>query len=410
MKTGLITFFLFQALVLTGWSQSDDFRKMNVSYYYNPGAEIRLAHSFARGQDGVVLYLKITTLEGVGLRNNYSISYEFRRNYMNPEPLGRDTIPYHELLFRQQDEYIFKEKLNPPADASLILITVENLHTANSFVFDLALENEFIFPAGELLIKKNGLPVFRDFISVQDTLEIISATDTTSAPVFAYRYRTAFTPADPPMAETPRAVQEELEIDSILTLAMYDPVRLEREGLYFLQTDTATLIGSGLLARDMFYPRLAVIEDVMEPLIYITTRSERERLMKATDKKAELDRFWLNLVKSPDRAKGLIRSYFRRVKQSNNYFTTYKDGWKTDQGMIYILFGPPDEVYRDEEKEEWIYKKIEDIPSLSFTFVKVKNIFSRDHYALLRDVNYEQRWYRIVDLWRKGRFASSEAN
>ena len=33
-------------------------------------------------------------------------------------------------------------------------------------------------------------------------------------------------------------------------------------------------------------------------------------------------------------------------------FTSYKQGWKTDKGMIYIIFGAPDEVLKDGEREE----------------------------------------------------------
>jgi len=38
--------------------------------------------------------------------------------------------------------------------------------------------------------------------------------------------------------------------------------------------------------------------------------------------------------------------YFRRVKYANKNFSVFRDGWKTDRGMIYILFGPPNEIVR----------------------------------------------------------------
>ena len=48
-------------------------------------------------------------------------------------------------------------------------------------------------------------------------------------------------------------------------------------------------------------------------------------------------------------SKKLMNEYFSRVNYSNVNFKGYSKGWKTDMGMIYILFGPPDdlEVYDD---------------------------------------------------------------
>ena len=42
---------------------------------------------------------------------------------------------------------------------------------------------------------------------------------------------------------------------------------------------------------------------------------------------------------------GFQEGYYRRVRFANEEFTQYKDGWKTDRGMIYILFGPPNQVF-----------------------------------------------------------------
>ena len=35
----------------------------------------------------------------------------------------------------------------------------------------------------------------------------------------------------------------------------------------------------------------------------------------------------------------LMEEYYRRVSYSNENFDGWKDGWETDRGMIYILFG-----------------------------------------------------------------------
>ncbi|MCH7783138.1 GWxTD domain-containing protein [candidate division KSB1 bacterium] len=58
---------------------------------------------------------------------------------------------------------------------------------------------------------------------------------------------------------------------------------------------------------------------------------------------------------------GFRDGYYRRVRFANEEFTQYKDGWKTDRGMIYILFGPPNQVFYSDfssfEKatQQWVY-------------------------------------------------------
>ena len=97
-----------------------------------------------------------------------------------------------------------------------------------------------------------------------------------------------------------------------------------------------------------------------------------------------------------------MRNYFKRVEWANYYFTSYKEGWKTDRGMIYILFGLPEELFKFNDREVWNYKS----PSLkvSFTFVKSSTLFDPDNYVLIREKKFQETWYEKVDLWRNARF------
>ena len=38
--------------------------------------------------------------------------------------------------------------------------------------------------------------------------------------------------------------------------------------------------------------------------------------------------------------------YFRRIHYSNSAFSSLIKGWQSDRGMLYVIFGPPDEVER----------------------------------------------------------------
>ena len=46
-----------------------------------------------------------------------------------------------------------------------------------------------------------------------------------------------------------------------------------------------------------------------------------------------------NHDKSLERAKELIKNYYGRLQHANLFFTSYLEGWKTDRGMIFMIFG-----------------------------------------------------------------------
>jgi GWxTD domain-containing protein len=145
------------------------------------------------------------------------------------------------------------------------------------------------------------------------------------------------------------------------------------------------------------------MEDIIDPVIYLTTREEINRLKEIEDQREAFERFWLNLSVSEDQASRLIRKYFDQVEIVNRLFTNYKQGWKTDMGMIYIIFGPPDEVYNNGETESWYYRQLTASSAIVFNFLRLKSIFTHQHYLLVRDKEYRNPWFKAIDDWRRGR-------
>ena len=57
--------------------------------------------------------------------------------------------------------------------------------------------------------------------------------------------------------------------------------------------------------------------------------------------------FWDVRDPSPETIQNeLMDEYYKRIAYTVEHFSGFQDGWKTDMGMIYILFGFPDEVKR----------------------------------------------------------------
>jgi GWxTD domain-containing protein len=104
------------------------------------------------------------------------------------------------------------------------------------------------------------------------------------------------------------------------------------------------------------------------PIRYIITKSEDKEYSQLDDQEARqrfIESFWLRRDPTPGTPGNEFRATFwRRVRRANSLHgkDTPKPGWLTDMGKIYILFGPPDEISRDEMAEGrrgiivWMYR------------------------------------------------------
>jgi len=92
------------------------------------------------------------------------------------------------------------------------------------------------------------------------------------------------------------------------------------------------------------------VENSFQQMKYILSSEERK---KAKGKKGkELESIFLSFWKKRDPTPNtslneLMEEYYIRVNYVNEYFNmSWREGWETDFGMIYILFGPPDQIER----------------------------------------------------------------
>jgi GWxTD domain-containing protein len=139
-----------------------------------------------------------------------------------------------------------------------------------------------------------------------------------------------------------------------------------------------------------------------QPLIYITTSSEFNGIREATDTQKEFENFVFGTVTNkPDIASTFIKHYFRRVKDGGYLFTSDQDGWKTDKGMLYQIFGNPRQVFRNENTELWVYN-FEDGGRVRFVFDIMKAEGNIKGYNLIRNKKYKDVWMNAVTRWRNG--------
>lgn len=183
-------------------------------------------------------------------------------------------------------------------------------------------------------------------------------------------------------------------------------ISIERPGITFLTLDTALLKGVAFYTYDSLSNYLHRPSQMIEPLIYLLSNKEYKGLRNDTNPKFALDRFWLKHGENTRHAKEMLKVYYSRTATANQYFSSFKKGWMTDRGMIYIIYGEPAKIYKSSKLERWIYGSEESDVSLIFDFDKKINPLSDNDFELLRNESYQKSWFQAVDAWRNGRIYS----
>lgn len=89
---------------------------------------------------------------------------------------------------------------------------------------------------------------------------------------------------------------------------------------------------------------------MIDQLLYITTSEQLSKIKNAPTselKEKYFIEFWRNNDPSPNTKKNEnMVDYYKRIKTANERYTHWIDGWKTDMGMVYIIYGEPNNIER----------------------------------------------------------------
>ena len=135
------------------------------------------------------------------------------------------------------------------------------------------------------------------------------------------------------------------------------------------------------------------INKAIEQLRYIAKPSEIDKMRNAPteeEKRKLFLEFWKKLDPDPNTPRNeLMEEYYDRVAYANQNFTRFMEGWQSDMGMVYIQYGPPENIERhpfesdSKPYEIWYYYKL----NREFVFVDETGF---GDYRLQ---------YPLLDLW-----------
>ena len=139
------------------------------------------------------------------------------------------------------------------------------------------------------------------------------------------------------------------------------------------KTDTKSLVFS--MHRPGISKKIDDIQLALKQMDrYLLTNNERKELKRSSKKDKE--RLFVNFWKSRDNTPSsefneVMHEFYNRIDYANEHFDGWKSGWETDRGQIYILFGPPDNIFRTQSfntnaiSQTWEYYRI----SKQFNFI-----------------------------------------
>lgn len=338
----------------------------------------------------------------------FRIQYELYESYNSKLPIDSSSSTYNDSLHFGEEmqlvvdfdigvsypnKYILMiilTDLNKNEDGVISLIDIDKTNRYSAQNFFLSDENEF--------------PLFGKYILENNYFKIQYNNPDTTQLVIRY-YNKSFPLAKPPFS-VEKNITYTFEPDSFFMVTLENGLspllELPYHGIYHLQADIKEPQGLTMFRFDDGFPDVSIPAQALAPLRYLSTEREFERLLSYSDYKMAVDSFWLERSSSkPDRAKNMIKRYYSRVQEVNRVFSSFQEGWKTDRGLIYIIYGPPSEVYRKDEEEEWVYGERGNPMSIKFYFYKVENPFTDNDYSLQRSPIYKTSWYVAIENWRR---------
>jgi len=182
----------------------------------------------------------------------------------------------------------------------------------------------------------------------------------------------------------------------------------EAEGRGIAGGDTVLSASRYYSVRGPGYPRPVTYGELLAAATYLMTLKEAATFHAAAtveEQKKQFESFWLTCGGGAERASALIKKYYGRVEEANRLFTTTREGWKSDRGLLYCVLGPPSSITNQLETQTWYYDLTGNAADNTYVFkriIKQGEGLTVEDYILYRQSSYENFWTRMLSRWRSG--------
>lgn len=332
------------------------------------------------------------------------VSHSLFATYESKEILDSASTTVIDSSLQIMDTTLLLQVNYPSTGLFVLRLQVTDLNRVDEVSTFLMLDNRDPGSRNNFLVRYTGGELLYDtYIEAGDRVDLFY--NGRGEGLFVRYYKRDFPLALPPFIDD-EEYRFNFRADSMFYLGLDSDgycrnISLPGTGIYHFQPDTNRQSGFTLFRYPGGFPSVSTPDQLLKPLRYITTKKEYADLEEAGDRKLAIDNYWLANSGNPARARAMIQKYYMRVAEANTHFSSYHEGWKTDRGIIYIVYGPPGIVYRGDGIEEWLYGEKGNANSMRFRFARVQNPFTENDYSLIKSPSYKERWYNIVNSWRR---------
>lgn len=348
------------------------------------------------------------------ITTNYVFEYYVMQDYRSAKPTSIKVNPQQ---ITQEDDgvkfYFQIPRQNVPS--GLLFFEMTSILDNTKYKIDqkISFTNTRIRDEFAVFSQKSAYPCFNGYVSQGEifTIKNIAQKEILIRCFFYKNTEISTDMALAPMNLTKNAnTKREEDLFSIYKSNEY--LSFAPKGLCLFKKDTADFYGLSLRIEDKNFPKMAEKTDLIAALTYILKNNEIEKFSEIIKKdnqkeneneiKQELDKFFLVLAEgNEENARNIIKRYYQRVKEANMTFSTHKEGWKTDMGMIFTLLGTPTETLKGRDVIQWTYLSNPAFAKAIFTFSRRASAYTDEHYVLARYTEYSTIWQLVVDNWRK---------
>lgn len=374
--------------------QKDDLLNAQFYFYRNSDTSIVLYNLI---HTDPLLYSRLDT--GLQFYATIKISVHL---YSTTKHIFTDSISQNFYLPQSQNKFFGRISMHCISDDYSVKISIMDMNRKKQYMYytDLRVSNDN--ERNNFLITNKDSLLFKPFALERSVLKIYHRKKYPFIYVNVFKHSPD--PAPPPFSNVTTSINYLPDSSFVLNLVdgNFYELQLAPSRYYHIRVSQNLLSGLSIFSVDSVFPNIKNTKEMIYATRYIMNRIEYEKCLSGDTKKC-IDNFWIQIGGSKERAKELIKRYYQRVIETNQLFTNYKYGWQTDRGMIYIVFGPPEDVEKSNHTEKWYYSMNGQKNALMFKFTKNKhNPFTTSDFVLERNEYYKDIWYITVDKIRQG--------
>ncbi len=414
MKQFLIVLTLI-LLIMGGCSLFQKTSYQNVSHLYNPKNILKTPEYliFHKSDSISSLYFKINTLDLLYLKANnketyysdFKLKIEIKETYQSKYVIDSFSKQYCDSNFAFiNKDLVYNIDISLKNNDFVIktIFSDENKHSVSISYINVFKKNKYT-SQNYLLVNKESIPLFKNIIPKSQLFRIYCG-DNSVKELYVSCYYKDFPIAGPPFSkskERPYVLKADNNYIVDVTNGYTALLSINKKGIYHFKQDSSINEGISVFHYYDDFPIITSPFQMLLPLRYVSSKKEFNDILMSQDKKIGIETFWLQIAGNTEKAKLMIKKYYNLVQEANVYFSSYQEGWKTDRGIIYIIYGSPDVVYKTDKTETWIYGDESNRLSTRFYFYNVTNRFTDNDYSLSKSETYRDSWYVAMRLWRE---------